>query len=274
MKMEDDTVSIKTTTGDVIKLKEFDMDDINPSYKQVLDRDVETGGCKIIVIGKTGTGKTTCILDILFHKRHLLQSAMIQSGSEDTTGRFGRHFPSLFIYNSLDKEAVRNYVRRQKLLREYHENPWSALVIDDCVDDVTILNGKMFESIFKISRHWATLFILALQYCMDAKPAIRTNTDFVFLLREPILSARKSMYCNFASIIPTFKLFCQILDEVTGDYTALVIDNRNQSNHWTDCVFWYKFSYRENFKFGSPYYWDFNNKRYDEEFKEEYDVTF
>lgn len=272
--MEDDMISIKTTAGDTLKIREFDMDCINPSYQQVFDRDVETGGSKVVVIGKPGTGKTTCILDILYHKRHLLQSAMIQSGTEDTNGRFGRHFPPVFIYNALNKDAIRNYVKRQKLLCEYHENPWSALVIDDCVDDVTILNSRMFLSIFKMSRHWATLFILALQYCMDAKPAIRNSTDFVFLLREPILSARKNMYSNFASIIPTFTLFCQLMDEITEDYTALVINNRIQSNDWTDCVFWYKFSYRDTFKFGSPYYWDFNTKRFDEEFKEEYDVTF
>jgi hypothetical protein len=102
---------------------------------------------------------------------------------------------------------------------------------------------------------------------MDIRPVIRTNIDGVFILREPNIRNRKIMYENYASIIPDFKLFCDIMDQITNDFTALYIHNGSKSNDWRDCVFWYKATpIPENFKFGCQDYWDFHYARYNPEY--------
>ena len=65
---------------------------------------------------------------------------------------------------------------------------------------------------------------------MDVKPVIRTNVDGTFILREPSVKNRKSLWENYAGIIPDFSTFCTIMDQITDDYTALYIHNTTQSN--------------------------------------------
>ena len=148
----------------------------------------------------------------------------------------------------------------------YLENPWAIQIIDDCTDNPTILRDPLFQNYYKNGRHWKMIHILSLQYCLDVLPNIRTNIDYTFIMRESNLKNRKSLWENYAGIIPTFEEFEAIFSTITEDYTALVINNRVQSNKLEDCVFWYKANpnrFPENWKFGHPTAWDFHNQRFD-----------
>jgi hypothetical protein len=102
---------------------------------------------------------------------------------------------------------------------------------------------------------------------MDIKPVIRTNVDGTFLLREPSLKNRKQLWENYAGIIPDFNMFCEIMDNITDDYTALYIHNATHSNKLTDCIFYYKARHvPDDFKLGSKDFWKFHNNRYDDKY--------
>lgn len=218
------------------------------------------------------TGKSTLIASLLYAKKHIFPVAIAFSGSEDSNGFYRKLLPSTFVYNDYDEEAIKNFVRRQKIAKQHLENPWAVILIDDCTDDPRVFNTPLQQGMYKRGRHWKMWYILSLQYSMDVKPVIRTNVDNVFILREPILKNRKSLWENYASIIPDFTLFCQILDQITDDYTALYIHNQTRSNDWRDCVFWYKAPLTpEGWKFGSPEYHDFHNQRYNQDYIDPFD---
>jgi len=110
---------------------------------------------------------------------------------------------------------------------------------------------------------------MSLQYSIDIKPDIRGCIDGTFILRESNEKFRKNLYENYASVIPTFNEFKAILDNVTGDYTALFIDNRSTSNNVEDCVFYYKANLNAidpNFRFGCKEFWDFSSQRYNPQY--------
>ena len=54
-----------------------------------------------------------------------------------------------------------------------------------------------------------------MQYPLGIPPALRTNVDYVFILRENIMSNRKRIYENYASMFATFEAFCSVLDSCT-----------------------------------------------------------
>lgn len=253
-----------------VKVKELDLELIAPCTKRMNEPDY--GGSKIVIIGKPGTGKTTLISSILYAKKHIFPAGMVMSGSEDSNGFYRRMFPSTFVYNDYDEDKIKDFIKRQKFAKEHLVNPWSVLLLDDCTDDPRIFNNPLQQGMFKRGRHWKMLYILSLQYSMDVRPVIRTNVDGVFILREPILKNRKSLWENYASIIPDFTLFCQVMDQLTTDYTAIYIHNASKSNNWQDCVYYYKAKIPpEDFKFGCPDYWKFHMQRYDENYVESYD---
>jgi hypothetical protein len=245
------------------RIRELDPDMIAPATKN-MDRP-EQGGSKIVIIGKPGTGKTTLITSLLYEKSHIFPMGLAMSGTEDSNGHYSKIFPSTFVFNSLDKPVIEQFVNRQKLAKQHLPNPWGVLLLDDCTDDPKLFNDPLFLGLYKNGRHWKMLFILSLQYALDIKPAIRTNIDGTFILRETNLRNRKILWENFAGVIPDFAIFNSILDQMTDDYTALYIHNATTSNKMEDCVFWYKAKPVPNdFRMGSDDYWDFHDQRYDQ----------
>jgi len=248
-----------------IRIKELNLEMINPSTKNYMKPD--QGGSKIVVIGKPGTGKSVLIASILYAKRHIIPAALAMSGTEDSNGFYRTIMPSTFVYNSYNEEVLRKMIQRQKLAKKHLKNPWLVVLIDDCTDNPGVFRKPLQQGMYKNLRHWAALYILSLQYCMDILPVIRNNVDGVFILRETNLKSRRSLYENYAGIIPSFDLFCQLMDQITDDYTAMYIHNSTTVNDWKECVYWYKASkVPENFKFGVQDYWEFHDQRYNPEY--------
>lgn len=255
-------------------IDQFNLDNLLPNGT---DEDKKLKGSQIIVIGRPKTGKTMLIKSLLFHKKHLLSGGIAMSGTESATGDYGKYFPPLFVYTKFDEQVLQNYVRRQKVLIQevekgtiHYENAFSVLVIDDCTDKPSALRTQVMQELYKNGRHMSSLIILALQYALDVLPNIRLNTAATFILKENNVKSRKILHDNYAGIIPTYSLFCDIMNQITDDYTALVVCNNLQTNDWKDNVFWYRADVGklENFKLGSQHYWDFSNERYNPDFRQ------
>jgi GTPase SAR1 family protein len=243
---------------DHIQIKPLCLDIINPNMNN--RSDVNQGGSKIFIIGKSGSGKSTLIKSLFYHKSHIIPVAVAMSGTESETGFYREFLPDAYIYDEYDPDVLSNIIVRQKGAREHVKNPWSMLIVDDCMDDPTVFNKVPQTGLFKNGRHWKMLYLVSLQYALDVKPHIRSNIDGAFIFRESNIAIRKRLYENYAGIIPSFGLFEQIMDSITGDYTALYINNTTTSNDWTECVFYYKAPLIQDFKFGCPEYRGYANK--------------
>lgn len=218
------------------------------------------------------TGKSTLVASLLYAKKHIFPVAVAFSGSEDSNGFYRKILPSAFVFNEYNEDQIKSFIRRQKIAKQHLPNPWAVILLDDCTDDPRVFNTPLQQGMYKRGRHWACWYIVSLQYAMDVKPVIRTNVDGVFILREPILKNRKSLWENYASVIPDFNLFCQLMDQLTTDFSCMYISNQTTTNDWRDCVFWYKAEKPpENWKFGCPEYHQFHEERFNTDYVDPYD---
>ena len=253
---EDDSGDSQT-----INIRPFDFNTM-PPFKGKGDED----GTKIIIIGKAGSGKSSLIKDILASKAHLVPVAQVFSGTEDSNHAFSSIVPDVCIYNKLDLKAMENFKIRQKTAKKWLKNPWALQIIDDCTDDPKILKKTIFQDYYKNGRHWAMLHILTLQYCLDIPPAIRNNYDYAFIFKENIIATREKLHKYFGACIHNFQDFNNLMDTITGDYTALVIKNSASATTPEECLFWYKAdpaAIPKNWKFGSAVAWEFQQDRRD-----------
>ncbi len=113
-----------------------------------------------------------------------------------------------------------------------------------------------------------------MQFPLGISPQLRGNIDYVFILRENIVSNRKRIYEHYAGMFPTFEMFCKVMDQCTENFECLVIDNNTQSNRIEDQIFWYKAEPHENFHMGPPEIWDYSEQNYvDDDIDEEININ-
>ena len=244
-----------TTT---LNLKKFDMNEIKDDKV-------------VVLIGKRDTGKSFLCRDILFRHRGIPVGQVI-SGTEGANQFYSKMVPKLFIHDEFKPEIVENILKRQKIMIEKINqgsggadqsiDPRAFLILDDCLYDNSWAKDKNMRSVFMNGRHFKLLFLLTMQYALGIPPNMRTNIDYVFILRENYVSNRKRLYEHYAGMFPTFEMFCQVMDQCTENYECLVINNNAKSNKLSDQVFWYKAEPRPDFKIGGPSYWDYSDKNY------------
>lgn len=115
------------------------------------------------------------------------------------------------------------------------------------------------------------MLVITMQYPLGIPPTLRTNIDYVFILRENYIANRKRIYENYAGMFPTFEAFCQVMDQCTENYECLVINNNSKSNKLNDQVFYYKADNHNDFKLGSKEFWELSKGLPDEDQEEQYD---
>jgi hypothetical protein len=110
-----------------------------------------------------------------------------------------------------------------------------------------------------------------MQYPLGVPPVLRSNIDYVFILRDTIIGNRKRIYDNYAGMFPTFEAFCSVMDQCTDNFECLVIKNNSQSNNLLDQVFWYKATSHNEFRLGSREFWEMSKKMGSDDEDDDYD---
>jgi len=207
-------------------------------------------GPVIVINGKRNTGKSVVLRAILSSKKDI-PLGVVMSGTEDLNSFFSDFIPRILIKSEYSEQHINRIKDRQKdrlqtRLRQLKENGTSEIdsrifiILDDCMYDDKWTKTKLIREIFCNGRHWNIMLIITLQYPVGIPPLLRENIDFTFIMRQPSLRNREILFRNYASIFPTFELFCRVLDSVTEDYNCMVVDNASQSNLLQNVVFWYK----------------------------------
>jgi hypothetical protein len=257
-----------------LQLKKFDI-------KSIKD------GSVIVFIGKRDTGKSFLVKDMLYYKQDLPIGTVI-SGTEGANTFYGNIVPGLFIHDEFNPEIVKNVIKRQKqvMVKMNQEkskcgysniDPRAFIILDDCMYDNSWTKDKNIRALFMNGRHYFMMFVITMQFALGIPPNLRTNIDYVFILRENYISNRKRLYEHYAGMFPTFEMFCQVMDQCTEDYCCLVIHNNAKSNKLEEQVFWYKAEDHGNFHIGASQFWEYHtsnyNKSCDTDSDEEFDIS-
>jgi hypothetical protein len=257
-----------------LELKKFDM-------KQISFKPNEAKGPVVVLSGRRDTGKSFLVRDLLYYHQDIPIGTVI-SGTEEGNGFYGKLVPKLFIHNEYNTAIIENILKRQrqvlkqikKEMETYKKSTIDArtfVILDDCLYDNTWARDKLIRLLFMNGRHWKVMLVITMQYPLGIPPTLRTNIDYVFILREPYIANRKRLYENYAGMFPTFESFSQVMDQCTENYECLVINNNAKSNKLQDQVFWYKAETHNDFKLGSKEFWDLSKGMNSDDEDEQYD---
>jgi len=258
-----------------LELKKFNM-------REITFKPDENKGPVIVMIGRRDTGKSYLVRDLLYHHQDIPIGTVI-SGTEAGNGFYASHVPKLFIHEEYNTVLIENILRRQKtVLKQVNKeietykkstiDPRAFVILDDCLYDQSWTRDKLMRLLFMNGRHWKIMLIITMQYPLGIPPNLRTNIDYVFILREPYMTNRKRIWENYASMFPTLEAFNSVMDQTTENFECLVINNNSKSNKLNDQIFWYKAEGRPDFKLGSKEFWEISKNLADDE-EEAYDPS-
>jgi hypothetical protein len=259
-----------------LELKKFDM-------KSIQFKPNENKGPVVVLIGRRDTGKSFLVRDLLWYQQDIPIGTVI-SGTEEGNGFYGKLVPRLFIHNEYNTAIIENVLKRQRTVlkqvkkemdtyKRTNIDPRAFVILDDCLFDNTWSRDKLMRLLFMNGRHWKVMLIITMQYPLGIPPTLRTNIDYVFILRENYIANRKRIYENYAGMFPTFEAFSQVMDQCTENYECLVINNNSKSNKLNDQVFYYKADSHNDFRLGSKEFWELSKGLPDEDQEEQYDPT-
>jgi len=257
-----------------LELKKFSM-------KTISFKPDESKGPVCVLIGRRDTGKSFLVRDLLYYHQDIPIGVVI-AGTEEGNGFYGKLVPRLFIHTEYSSGIIENILKRQRgVLKQIKKDietkrrstidPRTFVILDDCLYDASWSRDKLMRLLFMNGRHWKIMLIITMQYPLGIPPTLRTNIDFVFILREPYIANRKRIYENYAGMFPTLESFCQVMDQCTENYECLVINNNSKSNKLSEQVFWYKADSHNDFRLGSKEFWELSKNMGSDDEDEKYD---
>jgi hypothetical protein len=176
------------------------------------------------------------------------------------------------------EKKVRLY--KKILKRPFPGKYTMGLIFDDVTSKRQFRKGEILEDLFSNGRHYKSIIIISCQYIKQLPPAVRTNTDFLFLLHNTKRTC-KILYEEYVENPDEFSMFLDLLKTVTSQRDIHGKDMFN-SLVYNNCVKTYKldvmfqvYRHTENFSvedvhLGSTHWRDYNARYYkDREFEDQ-----
>ncbi len=199
-------------------------------------------GSTVMIIGRRNTGKTTTVLDILWHNRDIPLGLIVDGQPEYR--RYKKVIPPQFLHDEYNEVIPRAVVKRQKGMlrkRDTGVDTRGFCVLDDCLYSSLWLHDKYIHAIFEERQELNLLFIVATIYGIGLTPRITAAFDYVFLAIDRYPATLKRLHAQFAPTFLSYDMFVALMRQLDCDETMLIVfDNSSHSQRVEDRIFFYK----------------------------------
>lgn len=216
----------------------------------------------ILFVGPRRTGKSTLVLDILYHLRQKIYAAVAQTPTTETAEELGKVIPWTCIHDDFDSgklqtavSAMKQLVKTERKLAPKMGRPAEKrillVLLDDCMADQKNMKQKVIQDIFYNGRHNDMLFINVQQYIMDMPSKLRTNIDIIVSTYDQAPDSQERLWKYFfKTAFPKYERFRQVYEATTANFRAIVLDRTQRK------VFWYKAQHPAPvYRIGHPSVW-------------------
>ena len=212
-----------------ITLKRFDI------------RQIPKDGRIILVIGRRGSGKSTLMKDLMFHMRERFDFGVGMSPTRASVDMLCTHLPPALVYEEgFSPEQFQKMVALCQLLSRKKKLRKGLLVLDDCNADKGAFRTVTMRNCFMNGRHYNINLLWSMHYCLDLTTDLRTQIDYVIVLKESIRKNKERLWNNFFGMFPKFEDFDRVMSACTQNHEALVLDNTVVEPSVESCLYWYK----------------------------------
>lgn len=159
----------------------------------------------ICIIGKSGSGKTTFIKNIINH----INTKLNQNGNIISLDRFT---------DTLN----------------YQDNKLKYLILDDFTNaNNKLMDDNLMNSIIN-NRHYKVINIITFNCVDNIDPYLINNFNYIFIFKDNVENTKNKLWKLFGSMFETFNEFSKYMDLYTSNFNTMVIDNTTKSAYWLE----------------------------------------
>ena len=187
----------------------------------------------IHVIGAPSSGKTFFIQFLSYALKHLYAAAVCYCNTEESQGCFTPIFGGAFVSAEYLEYDHRKNISRQ-IMCSKEECPYKEIIqiIDDFAYDKKVSKSTSIIKCHKNGSQWFhQLLIMGYQSIRDIPDELINSPSKVFIFMEKEDSNRRKLHkAYFKTMIPEYKDFCQLMNDICQLHVAMVVDLRSQSS--------------------------------------------
>jgi len=203
----------------------------------------------IVMIAKRGSGKSWVVRAILHHFKQV-PCGIVIAPTDRMNSFYNDFFPDSYIHYEYKSEIMTKLLQRQIFMIEKKKQKKASgkkidarayCIMDDCLSSKgSWMRDQPIQELLYNGRHYEIMYILTMQYPLGITPELRSNFDYIFLLKEEYISNQKKLFDHYAGMFPNFDSFRQVFAGLVADYGCMVIDNKRDVNISLERIFWYK----------------------------------
>lgn len=209
-----------------------------------------------LLIGKRGSGKTTCLENIMWElqQAHTIDLGIGICPTIPSRRMLSEHLP--MVHAEYSENIVNNLMDTAQDMLEKDKNKHFLLVLDDCMFDRKTMASTTMRKLAMNGRNYNIAMMNCLQYVMDIPVAIRSQIDYVIALRENVKANRQRLYKQFFGVFDSFNSFEKVFSRCTENYGAIVLDNTNPTLKLEESIYFYRAKPSvPGFRISNPIYW-------------------
>ena len=251
---------------------------------EIHEFDIKSLPCNgfIQIIGKRGTGKTSWAKHICSNLEDSKNGIFIvMAGSEKVKESWSEYIPGLFVLDpsemylekikNIQNKNIKMFLSRKE---EFPQDLHITLIMDDCSSNKAIIRSKIMAWFGSNGRHIELRVILLTQYLNQIIPELRCQFDVVVILATSNKKNVTKFHEEFVGC-GNLRTFHTILNIMTEDNGALIVDNRTNPSSLSSCCFYGKINPWPipAKRLGHPTTWEFNDKHFILQEEEEENIT-
>ena len=190
--------------------------------------------------GRRNTGKSTILKSLMFALREKIDCCVAMTPTQSSAEFFRSVMPAPLVYDKgIELGVIETMLTIQRELIAIGKRRECLLILDDVSYDKLAFRSAVLGDAWRNGRHAAITIILTSQACYDLPPDLRSNTDLIFALRDPIIQNRKKLHLAYFGQLP-FDGFSQCFEACTDSYGSIVLNQTLPTNSPDECLFWYR----------------------------------
>lgn len=205
------------------------------------DPDSMPADSAVIVLGKRRTGKSHLVADLLSKVGHKYHDVVVYTGTKFNKF-WQRYVPEEYVHEGFQQDHIAKLLKaKEAVVAECIDKSPNGqehgpeckcetlVLLDDVASEYHLHESKELSQLYTKGRHFKMSPWILTQYAYALSPAIRSNTDYAFIMHQTQRKSKEAIADEFLSQIDR-KSAASVMSRHTPGYQVMVIDNTVQED--------------------------------------------